>query len=421
MQARRQNVIFSPIKDVNYRKLFMGQVLSDFANWLDFLALAAIVVYTWGYGAWALSALSVAVGLPWVVVGPLAGVWVGRLEGRTVLIVCDLLRAAIVFCFIWADSFPVLLLLVFLKMCVSSIFDPVRQRGTKRLVNASLLAEASSLSQLSVSSTKIVAPLLGGACIAAGGATLAFWIGSALYLLSALIFIGLPRWQFADSGSGETTARSPGLRQSFVYIAGRKPLLFAMVYMSAGMFIVFLYDGLFVLFTKSLSLGESSLGVLMSAVGAGSVIGSLAAGQWTFWRSKPLIAMSRNGMASGFLIAVVGLGGSGLLPSGLWLWVPLFVLLGASGGFTAVPYGYLLQTETTEETIGPVAALSNAFQSGSMLAAPLIGAGLSVWLGVGGVFLGAGVMLGLLALFVYLKLSGGQAQSAPSEAETAEA
>ncbi|WP_274361784.1 MFS transporter [Paenibacillus thermotolerans] len=419
MQARKQNAVFSPLKDVHYRKLFAGQVLSDFANWLDFLALSSIVVYAFGYGAWALSALSIAIGLPWVVIGPLAGARIGRLPGRTVLIVCDLLRAAIVFSFIWASSLTLLLILVFLKMCVSSVFDPVRQQGIKRLANPSLLAEASSLSQLSVSATKIVAPMLGGLCIAAGGATLTFWIGSGLYLLSAAVFCGLPRWRAADSGSGRKPAQAGGLRQSFAFIAGRKPLLFAIVFMSAAMFLVFLYDGLFVLFTKNLSMGESSRGLLMSAVGAGSVVGSLAAGQWTFWKAKPLAFMSRNGLLSGLLIAVVGAGGYGLLPTGLWLWVPIFALLGACGGFTAVPYGYLLQTETTEETIGPVAALSNALQSGSMLVAPLIGAALSVRLGVGGVFLGAGVAMCLLAALFRLKLSGGGDRLAPSEGVTA--
>lgn len=401
--SKSSTAIFSPLRDSNYRRLFTGQVLSDFANWLDFLALATIVVYAWGYGAWALSALSICIGLPWIIIGPVLSTRVSRLQGRTVLITCDLLRAGVVFSLIWADSLPLLFVLVFLKMCVSSVFDPVRQAGIKRLVDAPLLAEASSLSQLSVNATKIVAPLFGGVCIAAGGVTFSFWVGTGLYLLSAVIFRGLPRWE--APGRGGKPSANGGLRHSFSVIASQQKLLLGIVYMSAAMFLVFLFDGLFVLFTKSLSLQEASLGVLMSAVGAGSVIGSLAAGHWTFWKENPVRSMSRNGILSGLLVAVVGIGGYGWLPSSLWFWVPLFLLLGCSGGFTAVPFGYLLQTETTEETIGPVSALSNALQSGSMLVAPLLGASLAAWLGAGGVFLIAGFVMSLLAFVFHWRIS----------------
>ncbi|HZG75857.1 MAG TPA: MFS transporter, partial [Paenibacillus sp.] len=207
-------------------------------------------------------------------------------------------------------------------------------------------------------------------------------------------------------------------KDALAYVRSRRALLYAIVYLSVWMFFVFLYDALFVLFTERLGLGEASLGVLMSGVGAGSVLGSLAAGRWTFWKSNPLRLMSRLGIVSGAFIAIVGLGAFGWLPSSLWLWTAVFFVLGFLGGFDAVPYGYILQTETTDATIAPVSAFAGALQTGSMLVAPLLGSALAAWIGVGGVFLAVGLLMTLFAATVLAKLRATEPRRDPVESPT---
>ncbi len=395
--------LWSPLRLAGFRRLFAGQAMSDFANWSDFLALSAVVVYVWGHGAFELALLSVCIGLPFVVVGPLASVKLARLDARAVLVACDLLRFAVVLAMLWSTSLPVLFALVFVKMCAASIFDPVRQASIKRLVPVERLAEASALSQMTVNGTKIVAPMVGGLLIALWGAFSPFWLGAGLYLVSALVLSGLPRL------IGEAAERAKPrfvdeMRDALRFMRSRPVLLYAVVYVTVWMFFVFLYDALFVLFAERLGLGEASLGVLMSGVGAGSVLGSLAAGRWTFWKANPLGLMSRLGIVSGLAIAVVGIGAFGWLPSSLWLWTAVFVVLGFLGGFDAVPYGYVLQTETTDATIAPVSAFAGALQTGSMLVAPLLGSALAGWIGVGGVFLAVGLLMTAFAASILAKL-----------------
>ncbi|HZG56281.1 MFS transporter [Paenibacillus sp.] len=411
------NALWAPLRLSGFRRLFAGQALSDFANWSDFLALSAIVVYVWGYGAFELALLSICIGLPYVVVGPLAGLRIGRLDPRAVLVVCDLLRGIVVFGLLWAPSLAWLLLLVFLKMCASAVFDPVRQSAIKRFVPPSGLAEASALSHMTVNATKIVAPMAGGALIALHGPFAPFWLGAALYLLSAAVLLGLPRSAPAAlaAPSGDPDAPPPGagtsrfieeMRAALRYVRSRRTLGFGIAYTGAMMFLLFLYDGLFVLFTARLGLGEASLGVLMSGIGGGSVLGALAAGRWTFWKADPLRLMSRVGVLSGLMIALVGVGAYGLLPTSMWFWAPCFAAMGFVGAFGSVPFGYLLQTETTEATVAPVSAFANALQTGSMLAAPMLGAALAAWIGVGGVFLAAGAAMSAFAAAIGLKLAG---------------
>ena len=397
------NDLWSPLRIPGYRRLFAGQAMSDFANWTDFLALSTVVVYVWGYGAYELALLSICIGLPFVVVGPLASVRLGRLDARAVMVACDVVRFAAVLAMLWTESLPALLALVFVKYCATSVFDPVRQASIKRLVPEARIAEASALSQVLVNGTKIIAPMAGGVCIALWGAFSPFWFTAALYLLSAVVLSGLPRL-IGDRIERAKSRFADEMKEALTYVKSRRVLLYAIVYLTVWMFFVFLYDALFVLFTERLGLGEASLGVLMSGVGAGSVLGSLAAGRWTFWKRDPLKLMSRLGIVSGAFIALVGLGAFGWLPPSLWLWTAVFVALGFLGGFDAVPYGYVLQTETTDATIAPVSAFAGALQTGSMLVAPLLGSALAAWIGVGGVFLAVGVLMTLFAATVLMKL-----------------
>ena len=52
------------------RQLMAASVPADLADWLDYVAIIALVVYSWGQGPFALAWLTVAMSLPALVVGP---------------------------------------------------------------------------------------------------------------------------------------------------------------------------------------------------------------------------------------------------------------------------------------------------------------------------------------------------------------
>lgn len=390
--------LWSPLRAQSFRSLWIGQTLSDMANWLDFIALTAIIVYTWGYGAMEIAALSVCMGLPWVIVGPLMSVRARRLPSKYLLICCDWLRAVIMLCMIWVPSIEVLLILVFIKMSASAVFDPVRQIAVKKLVDTEHLAQATSLSQMSVNMAKIAAPAFGGALIGWYGAWLPFAIGALLYSCSALVLGRLPVWS-NDGSDGENKQKLiSGLRESWSHIVSRPLLKAGVLYAAAMFFLIFLYDGLFVVLAEEAGMDASLYGSLIAAIGAGSVAGAIAAGQWSGWLRHPLSRMTIAGIVFGLLIAAAGLAAIGWLPNTPWLWIPLCVCLGFSGTQSATPFGYLLQTETTSETIGPVSALVAALQTSSMLIAPVLGALAAALWDAGTVFLTAGIMMSGLAI-----------------------
>lgn len=105
--------LFLPLKVRPFRLLITGQIFSDLGNWLDFIALNAILVFQWKMGPGEMGIFLVVFGLPWIVCGPLLAVWSDRYPRKTIMIGCDIARVLLVLGLYWVDNFYLLLLLVF--------------------------------------------------------------------------------------------------------------------------------------------------------------------------------------------------------------------------------------------------------------------------------------------------------------------
>lgn len=408
--------IFKPLKLKSFRSLFGAQLFSDLGNWLDFIALQVIVAYHWGLDETAIASVIIVLGLPWVIIGPFASVFVDRLPKKAVMIVCLLLRIVFVGGLFYAPNLYILLLFVFLKGTVSALYDPARQSAIRMIVPDSMLPEAVTLSQLSVNTMKIAGPALGGGIIAVFGPKSPFLFEAAGFIAAIVFLLFLPSltsFEESDKRMEEDyTVKtsywkefSEGLKHIF-----HTPLLrVSIILSSAAFFIIFLYDGLFIFIAKQIGFNEGNFGLLISAVGAGSVAGSLFLGHWTGWNRKPVHLMSSSAILSGTFIVAVGLGGFGLLNFPPLVWIIGACLLGLLGAGESVPYGYVLQSETPKQMMGRVSAAAMSLQTFSMLIAPAAGALLAKQLGASFVMIGAGLattLLGSSMLMVIWKKSG---------------
>lgn len=398
--------IFKPLKERSFRSLFGAQVFSDLGNWLDFLAIQVIVAYQWGLDETAIAAVIVVIGLPWVIVGPFASVFVDRLPKKHVMITCLILRIVFVAGLFFAPNLYILLLFVFLKGTVAAIYDPARQSAIRHTVSEEQLPEAVTLSQLSMNTMKIVGPALGGGIIAFFGARSPFIVEMVGFMIAILFLLKLPVLHETEEHNDKESAKKQKywgeLLGGFRHIS-KTPLLKISVILSAiAFFIIFLYDGLLIFVAQKLGFSEGDFGVLISAVGLGSVVGSLLMGNWTQWKRKPIHFMATAAVFSGFLIILMGLGSMNVieLPPVGWMLGAFF--LGLLGSGESVPYGFILQSETPKEMMGRVSAVATSLQTFSMLIAPTAGALLAKWLGVSVVLAGAGSATCLLGIIILL-------------------
>jgi len=68
------------------RKLLGAQLPADFADWFDFVAIGALLAFSWNAEPVIFAVLAVSMGLPYLIIGPLAGVVVDRSNLKSVLI-----------------------------------------------------------------------------------------------------------------------------------------------------------------------------------------------------------------------------------------------------------------------------------------------------------------------------------------------
>ncbi|KIY21006.1 MFS transporter [Mesobacillus subterraneus] len=398
--------IFKPLKNKAYRSLFGAQVFSDLGNWLDFIAVQVIIAYHWELGEAAIASVIIITGIPWVVIGPLASVFVDRLPQKTLMITCLLFRSLFVAGMFFAPNLYVMLLFVFLKATVAALYDPARQSAIRHTVTDDELSEAVTLSQLSVNTMKIIGPAMGGGLIALFGVRSPFIFEAAGFLIAVLILMAMPKIETEPSEKKQEKSYLEDFKEGISHIFSARILKAAITLSSLGFFLIFLYDGLFVFVAQNLGFAGEEFGLLISSVGFGSVVGALLLGRFTSWKKQPIQLMALASVISGLLILLIGVSVYGVFELPKILWIAGVFLLGILASAEGVPFGYVLQSETPKNIMGRVSSAAASLQTFSMLVAPAAGAMLAKWIGVSGVLIGAGIatfFLGTIALAINMK------------------
>ena len=373
---------------------------------MDFAALTILIVYQWNEGPGAIVGLMLALGIPWVLVGPILSVLADHVSKRSLLITCVLLRVVVVLAFIWAPNLYVLLPLVFIRGTLGSLIIPARMGVVRSVIPTDLLPSALTFCELSLRITQILAPAIGGLIMIWASVKIVFVVEAFCLLIAAVFFAMLPTLTESEPREIKSKLRfwaefKEGIRHIFTV----RVLAAANLLMGIGFFLVFLYDGLLALWTKDLQMSETYYGWIMSSIGLGTVLGAIGAGMFTGWRKHPLRMICTSAVLLGLINLLIGMGGLLYVQANSFVWMGVFLLFGVVGAAATVPFEFILQTETPSHMIGRVSGVAGAIQNASMIVAPSIGAGMAKWLGVGGVFALAGLFMTVLALIVLLVLN----------------
>ncbi|MFJ9900388.1 MFS transporter [Streptomyces sp. NPDC091280] len=420
--AQRTGVL-AALTHRQYRLLFCGQVLSGCGDWIDYVALVSLVAYQWRAGAGGLAAVAVAVAVPWLVVAPVAGVWADRLPHKAVMIGSDLARAVLVLCFLTAPGLPVLLGLLALKTAVGTLFMPAQQAAIRGAVPEGALLAATSLNTFANQATKIAGPALGGLVLTLAGAHGAFAVDAATFVLSALILSRLRARPTArkrtTTAAGARAVWSTGfrheLREGLSYVRRSGPLRMAVACLSATLFLVLMFDTLSPLLLPELGLPRSLYGAAVASVAVGAAVGSVAVGHLGRKRG-PFTILGASQAATGVLVAAVGVAATVEVRIAAVSWLPVTVGIGLCSAGILVVFGYLVQRETPPELIGRVSTVAMVVPTALQLAAPLAGAALATWVGIGWVLTAAGGGLALLGGVCLWRGTGWTAAPAPAPA-----
>lgn len=189
--------MFQALRNRNVALLFSGHVISVAGDLVLFIALPFWVYQLTG-SAMATGLMFAALTLPQLFFSPLAGVVVDRVDRKRLMIISDLIRAALMLGYLvvnTADQVWIIYLLAFAESTVSQFFRPsvmavvpVLVRGEEELKRANALLGASwALGQLA-------GPALGGILVTQFGPHGAAVFDAGTYLVSALLlgFMHIP-------------------------------------------------------------------------------------------------------------------------------------------------------------------------------------------------------------------------------------
>lgn len=189
------------LKDKNFFFLWLGQVISNFGDRLNQMALVALIYQRTPGSAMALAKLISFTIVPVFLIGPIAGVWVDRLNRKNVMVICDILRGILVLTiplFITSNQILPIYLVVFLTFSLSRFFVPSKMAMIPDLVSKDKLLIANTLSD----TTHMIGNVIGlmAAAVLVNirnvGAIGGFYIDAVTFFISAALITMIAQGKF---------------------------------------------------------------------------------------------------------------------------------------------------------------------------------------------------------------------------------
>jgi MFS family permease len=261
----------------DFRWFFAGQGVSQIGTWLQMIATSWLVYHLSG-STLLLGVAAFAQQIPFLVLAPVAGVFVDRFDRRRLLMVTNsiaALQASAMFAVVALGVVqPWHLIAGNLVLGLVNACDaPARQSILIQLVGGRAdLASAIALNSIMMNLARFLGPMLGGVLIAALGERWGFGANAASYFAMLFALTGIPshpRLQHS-AGLGILDQLVAGARYAYGFLPSRCALLL----LTSASLTVGSYVSMMPWFASEAFHGDSgTLGLLISAAGLGALTG----------------------------------------------------------------------------------------------------------------------------------------------------
>lgn len=359
---------FSSLRVPNYRKYFIGQVISITGNWMQIVGEMWLMVKLTGSGV----SVGLTAGLqflPILLFGAWGGLLADRMSKRALLTITQLSMVVpaltlFVLALTGAAEPWMVLALVLVRGSILALDNPARQSFVVEIVGSDRVLNAVALNSVVVHCSRILGPAAAGTIIALVGIAPCFAVNAASFLA---MFIALRTMDASKLHTPKPAERKRGeLRSALRYVARTPELRIPLAMMALVGTISFNFQVLLPLLADFTWHGTAATYAgLTAAMGVGSVAGALAAGARGRVSSSLLVVSS--------LLFGVFLLGAAAAPT-LWIQIIALVPLGAASVTFAAGVNSALQIAVEPVMRGRVMALySIVFLGSTPIGAPLVG------------------------------------------------
>jgi MFS family permease len=419
----------SVLANRNFRLLWGGEAISLLGDQFYLIALPWLVLQLTG-DALAVGTVLAAAAVPRAIFMLVGGALTDRFSPRTVMLVSNLSRFGLVSLLAFlvlagAIELWMLYLLALAFGLADAFFYPAQNAIVPELVGESKLQTANSIVQGTAQFSLFLGPVLAGSLIALissrqgdgasgselTGIAMAFLFDAATFLVSALTlwFIRTEHQDELVDNSQEKESVLVAIREGLIIVWQDKTLRYFFLVVAAVATIMnsLLSVGVPILADQRFSEGAAAFGIIMSAYGAGSLIGIVLAG---------VLPKPPEGRLGTVLLLATGIAGLAIVLIGLASTTALAAIvslvMGTSLGYVVIQFTTWLQIRTPSELMGRMMSILMFASVGlTPLGTALAGAVIEV--NLNSVFFGAGM---IILLTVSLAMTNRTVRAMPLEA-----
>jgi MFS family permease len=340
--------------NVVIRRVWYAQVVSLFGDFLALFAVISVVSFRMHGTPTQITWVQISYMLPIVLLGPIAGVFVDRWPLKPTLIASDLIRAVLAVLLIFTTSIWHVYLVLAGLSAVSSFFGPAQTVTIRTHVEPEGLVGANALMQIAFMGARILGPAAAGALVAGLGPGVCYALDVLSFLISASLIASVMILRPPSAGESSSSNRLKdilrGMTQGTRFIFNHAAILFVVLAMAAGLFIVGCFGPLIAIYVReALRASSRVFGYVSAMVGVGMLIGTQFVRRLVqIMRHETLVLSGLAGIGFGVLLL-------GAVPHVAAALTATFTI-GFAFGALMVPAQTLLQRETPHEMLGRVSS-----------------------------------------------------------------
>jgi len=377
---------FRALQSRNYRLFYLGQFISLIGTWMQQIAVSWLV-YRMTNSVFLLGLVGFISQFPTFIISPFAGVWSDRFNKYRILIwtqSLSMIQALILAALVLSGTIAVwqIILLSLFLGCINAFDVPARQAFIIEMIDdRSDLGNAIALNSAMFNGARFLGPFVAGILIAAVGEGICFLINGLSYIavIIALLAMNIVNIKKVI----RKTSVLEEFKEGFVYVFSDQKMRSILLLMALTSIMGVPFIVLTPAFARDiLHGGPHTLGFLMSALGAGALLGAF------YLASRISVKGLRKNIP--LAVCVFGLGLIGMsLSRFLWIALLLTFLVGFGMMIQVASSNTWLQTNVDNDKRGRMIsffALSFLGMApfGSLLAGSMagrLGVGLTLFIG----------------------------------------
>jgi MFS transporter, DHA3 family, macrolide efflux protein len=381
------------------RRLWYAQIVSNFGDFLALFAVIGVLTFKLHATAQQVTGVQISYQVPIAVLGILAGVFVDRWPLKRTLISSDVIRGCLCLLLLVATQIWHFYLILAAISIVSSFFGPAQGVVIREAVPLHGLRSSNALMQQVMFMMRIVGPAAAGMLVAAFGPNVCYWLDAVSFFASAS-FIASVAIQRSAAVHKHTAAEDKGavakvwhdMQQGMSFILHHAALLFVILAMSAGMFVIGCFGPLIAVYVRdSVHAGNTVYGWASAMIGVGMLVGVNTLNTYgKNIRNTILVYSGLLGIAVSLMVLC--------LLTHIWSTLLGDFLIGCSVAGIIIPAQTLMQQETPPELMGRVGSTFMSCVFTAQILGLLLSGALAQFTSVRNVFAICAAMLVVLTL-----------------------